>query len=102
MHQTLRGRDEGPDHWLRWEDLIADSRFLSPGEVSERYRGGISVGTLRNWRALRIGQTFVKIGTAVPYPFNELDALRRLHFDSTTAALPALTTINKHLNFSRT
>jgi hypothetical protein len=50
---------------------------------------------------LRIGPTFVKIGTAVPYPFNELDALpvRGLHFDSTTAALPALTTINKRLIF---
>src|ERR1700716_1348621 len=39
-----------PDHRLRWEDLIADRKFLPPGEVSERYRGGISVGTLRNWR----------------------------------------------------
>jgi hypothetical protein len=39
-----------PDHRLRWEDLMADRKFLTPGEVSERYRGGISVGTLRNWR----------------------------------------------------
>jgi len=65
------------------------------------YRGGISVGTLRNWRALRIGPTFVKTGTAVPYPFNELDALpvRGLHFNSTMAALLMLTTINKRLIF---
>jgi hypothetical protein len=53
---------------------MADNKFLTPEEVSERYCGGISVGTLRNWRALRIGPTFGKIGTAVPYPFNELDA----------------------------
>ena len=33
-----------------------------------------SVGTLRNWRAMRIGPTFVKIGKAVLYPTTELDA----------------------------
>ena len=56
------------------EALMADSKFLTPEEVSERYRGGISVGTLRNWRAMRIGPTFVKIGKAVLYPISELDA----------------------------
>jgi hypothetical protein len=63
-----------PHRGLCWEDLMADNKFLTPEEVSERYRGGISVGTLRNWRAMRIGPTFVKIGKAVLYPINELDA----------------------------
>jgi hypothetical protein len=54
--------------------MMADGRFLTPEEVSERYRGGISVGTLRNWRAMRIGPTFVKIGKAVLYPALEVDA----------------------------
>ena len=53
---------------------MADGKFLTPEEVSERYRGGISVGTLRNWRAMRIGPTFVKIGKTVLYPVVELDA----------------------------
>ncbi|HTV26464.1 MAG TPA: helix-turn-helix domain-containing protein [Xanthobacteraceae bacterium] len=53
---------------------MADGKFLTPEEVSERYRGCISVGTLRNWRAMRIGPTFVKIGKAVLYPVAELDA----------------------------
>jgi hypothetical protein len=53
---------------------MADNKFLTPEEVSERYRGGISVGTLRNWRAMRIGPNFVKIGKAVLYPIDELDA----------------------------
>lgn len=53
---------------------MADNKFLTPEEVAERYRGGISVGTLRNWRAMRIGPTFVKIGKAVLYPIDELDA----------------------------
>ena len=50
------------------------TKFLTTEEVSERYRGEITVGTLRNWRALRIGPPFVKIGKAVLYPVEELDA----------------------------
>lgn len=54
--------------------LMSDEKFLTAEEVSERYRGSVSVGTLRNWRAKKIGPTFVKIGKAVLYPTNELDA----------------------------
>ena len=53
---------------------MADIKFLTAEEVSERYRGEITVGTLRNWRAMRIGPAFVKIGKAVLYPVGELDA----------------------------
>jgi hypothetical protein len=53
---------------------MADTKFLTAEEVSERYRGQITVGTLRNWRAMRIGPPFVKIGKAVLYPVAELDA----------------------------
>lgn len=53
---------------------MSENKFLTPEEVSERYRGGISVGTLRNWRAMRIGPPFAKIGKAVLYPVDELDA----------------------------
>lgn len=51
-----------------------NNKFLTPEEVSERYRGGVSVGTLRNWRAMKIGPSFVKIGKAVLYPIDELEA----------------------------
>ncbi len=53
---------------------MTDRIFLTAEEVSERYRGEISVGTLRNWRAMRIGPGFVKIGKAVLYPVDALDA----------------------------
>jgi len=53
---------------------MTHSKFLTPDEVAERYRGGLSVGTLRNWRAMRIGPSFVKVGKAVLYPVEELDA----------------------------
>src|SRR3546814_10909931 len=55
------------------EAVVPDSKFLTPDEVAERYRGGISVGTLRNWRAMRLGPSYVKIGKAVLYPLDELD-----------------------------
>ncbi len=48
-------------------------KYLTAEEVSSRYRGAVSIGTLRNWRAMRIGPNFVKIGKAVLYPVNELD-----------------------------
>jgi hypothetical protein len=53
---------------------MSHNRFLTPDEVSERYRGEISVGTLRNWRSMRIGPGFIKIGKAVLYPTEQLDA----------------------------
>jgi hypothetical protein len=59
------------------EHPIADTKYLTAEEVSNRYRGEITVGTLRNWRAMRIGPTFVKIGKAVLYPVDELDAWDR-------------------------
>jgi hypothetical protein len=49
-------------------------KFLTPEEVSERYRGEVSIGTLRNWRSMRVGPGFVKIGKSVLYPVTELDA----------------------------
>lgn len=52
---------------------MADIKFLTADEVAERYRGEISVGTLRNWRAQRIGPPFVKIGKSVLYPVQDLD-----------------------------
>lgn len=53
---------------------MSDGKYLTAEEVSERYRGEVSIGTLRNWRAMKIGPSFVKIGKAVLYPIVELDA----------------------------
>lgn len=54
--------------------IMKECTFLTPEEVAERYRGSVSIGTLRNWRAMRVGPAFVKIGKAVLYPLSELDA----------------------------
>ncbi|MDL2409761.1 helix-turn-helix domain-containing protein [Rhizobium calliandrae] len=53
---------------------MSDNKFLTVDEVAERYRGSVSVGMLRNWRAVKIGPSFVKIGKAVLYPLDELEA----------------------------
>lgn len=52
---------------------MSETRYLTDEEVATRYRGTISAGTLRNWRAARIGPPFVKIGKAVLYSLDALD-----------------------------
>jgi hypothetical protein len=59
------------------EGSMDERKYLTAEEVSERYRGSVSVGTLRNWRAMKVGPTFVKIGKAVLYPIDELEAWDR-------------------------
>lgn len=53
---------------------MSEPVFLTTEEVSDRYRGRITVGTLQNWRAMRIGPPFLKIGKAVLYPLEALEA----------------------------
>jgi hypothetical protein len=53
---------------------MSETKYLTPEEVTERYRGEVTTGTLRNWRCLRIGPSFVKVGKGVLYAEGELDA----------------------------
>lgn len=52
---------------------MVNELYLTPEEVTERFRGAISTGTLANWRAMRVGPAFVKVGKAVVYPVAELN-----------------------------
>jgi hypothetical protein len=61
--------------------------FLTLEEVVERYRGQISEGTLRNWRSMRIGPSFIKIGKAILYPLEELDRWDRRNLVISTFAI---------------
>jgi hypothetical protein len=54
-------------------DHVSSPAYLTLEEVVARYRGQVSKGTLRNWRAMRIGPSFIKIGKAVLYPVTELE-----------------------------
>jgi len=52
---------------------VSEPMFLTLNEVIERYRGQISEGTLRNWRSMRVGPSFLKVGKAVLYPLELLN-----------------------------
>jgi hypothetical protein len=58
---------------------LSGPRFLTLEEVVERYRGQVSKGALRNWRTMRIGPSFIKIGKAILYPLEELDRWDRIN-----------------------
>ncbi|GLR83770.1 helix-turn-helix transcriptional regulator [Bradyrhizobium iriomotense] len=65
---------------------MTDAKFLTAEEVSARYRGEVTVGTLRNWRAMRTGPAYIKIGKAVLYPLDELDAWDRKNLVACSAS----------------
>lgn len=71
---------------------MTEQKYLTADEVSERYRGEISVGTLRNWRAMRVGPGFVKIGKAVLYPVDALDTWDEKNLVTCRASRNALLT----------
>jgi hypothetical protein len=75
---TQTARSIGSIHALETaqsaEALMTENRFLTAEGVSEHYRREITVGTLRNWRAMRVGRGFMKFGKVVFYPISELDA----------------------------
>ncbi|MGE0743476.1 MAG: DNA-binding protein [Hyphomonadaceae bacterium] len=51
-----------------------DDDLLTDEDVVARYRGRITLGTLRNWRALKIGPPYIKVGKAVLYSRASLQA----------------------------
>jgi hypothetical protein len=56
-------------------------------EVSDRCRGGISVGTLRNRRTTRVDSDSVRIESKILYPAAALDAWdekNTVHFSTST------------------
>ena len=48
---------------------------LSPRELSDRWGGHITIGTLANWRAQKPmrGPAFMKLGSRVVYPLNAVE-----------------------------
>lgn len=51
----------------------AQPKFLTAAEVSQRWGGAVGTGTLANWRVQGKGPAFVKLGSKVLYPVEELD-----------------------------
>lgn len=51
--------------------------YLTPAELSARWKGKPKVSTLRTWRCQKIGPDFVKIGKSVLYPLPAIEEFER-------------------------
>ncbi len=54
-----------------------DAKYLTAQELSDRYRGEISVRTLANWRCLGVGPKYTKVGGRILYPLAEVTSWER-------------------------
>lgn len=44
------------------------AEYLTPAELSKRWGGAVTTGTLANWRSKGQGPAFAKFGSRVRYP----------------------------------
>jgi hypothetical protein len=59
--------------------------YLTPEEVSARFRGRVSVRTLSNWRCLGTGPKYRKIGGRILYPVSEIEAYEQSRTAASTS-----------------
>lgn len=59
--------------------------FLTPAELSERWRNRINVRTLANWRSQGNGPSFVKIGGAIAYRLSDVEEWEKRNTVSSTS-----------------
>lgn len=50
------------------------AEYLTPVELSKRWNGAVTTGTLANWRSKGTGPTFAKFGSRVRYPLAKVMA----------------------------
>jgi hypothetical protein len=63
--------------WQQQRASVSSPAYLTIDATIERHGGQISERTLRNWRSLRIGPPFIKIGKVALYLVEELDRCDR-------------------------
>jgi hypothetical protein len=51
--------------------------FFTPEQAAGRWSGAITTATLANWRASGTGPAYVKLGSRVVYPLEELLAFEK-------------------------
>ncbi len=51
---------------------MGPTHYLTPEDISKRYKGTISPRTLANWRSSGEGPAFTKIGGRVLYPLDKV------------------------------
>ena len=50
------------------ESELMEKTFLGPADLVARYNGQVSLKTLANWRSMKTGPSYVKVGSRVMYP----------------------------------
>ncbi len=50
------------------------AKYLTPAELSKRWDGAVTVGTLANWRSKGKGPVYAKFGSSVRYPLSKVEA----------------------------
>lgn len=63
-----------------------EAKYLTAQELSDRYRGEITVRTLANWRCLGVGPRYLKCGGRVIYPLHEVVAWERARTVGSTSS----------------
>lgn len=55
---------------------MSEKTFLTPAELSQRWAGAVTTGTLANWRSRKppAGPAFQKVGSRVLYPLDAVKA----------------------------
>lgn len=48
--------------------MAQNAEYLTPAELSNRWDGAVTTGTLANWRSKGRGPAFAKFGNKVRYP----------------------------------
>lgn len=51
---------------------ISENQFLTPAELTDRYKGRVTQRTLANWRSTGQGPRFIKVGGRVMYPVDSI------------------------------
>lgn len=64
---------------------LTEKKFMTPKDVSDRYEGRIGVRTLANWRSQGSGPPFVKVGGAILYKYDDLNAWEQENTVSSTS-----------------
>lgn len=60
-----------------------ERKYLTPSEVSERFKGRVSLRTLANWRYRNKGPAFLKLGGRVLYERKSLETWEDQHSQQT-------------------
>ena len=66
------------------------SKFLTPNQLSERWANRINPRTLANWRTQGVGPKYMKLGGAIVYRIDDVEAWENRNTVSSTSQYGAV------------